>query len=75
MDPPSELEKENAALLAERETLKRRVAELTARRAELERRLTENASEQAATAVGPHQATDLECAPPANGQTDPGDCD
>jgi hypothetical protein len=41
MDPPSELEKENAAMLAERETLKRRVAELTARRAELERRLAE----------------------------------
>jgi hypothetical protein len=73
MDPPSDLEQENAALLAERAALKRRVAELTARRAELEQRLAKSSPEQAAIAVGPYQATDLEGAPRAKEQPDPGE--
>jgi hypothetical protein len=72
MEPPSELEQEKAALLAEQAALKRRVAELTARRANLERRLAENPHEQTATAVGPHQGTDLEVTPDAKGQPDSG---
>jgi hypothetical protein len=69
MEPPSALQQEYAALLAENVALKERVAALEARRAELER------LEQAATAAGDHQATDLEGAPHAKGQSDPGDHD
>jgi phage shock protein A len=58
MEPRSELQQKIAALLAEQAALKGRVAALEARRAELERRL-----EQAATAAGDHQATDLAVAP------------
>jgi regulator of replication initiation timing len=77
MEPPSDLEKEKAALLAERAALRRKVralenenAALTALEAELEQRLAEGS--QAATAVDPYQATDVEVAP-AKGQPDPGD--
>jgi hypothetical protein len=72
MEPPSDLQQENAALLAEQAALKRRAAALTARRAELERRLAENSPEQAAAAVSPHQATELEVAPHAKEPPDPG---
>jgi hypothetical protein len=75
MDPPSDLEQENAALLAERAALARRVAELMARKAELEQRLAESSPEQAATAGGVHQVTDMEGAPRVKGQSDPGTCD
>jgi len=74
MDPPSELEKENAALLAERASLRRKVralenknAVLQAREAELERWLAETAPEQAAT-TGDDQ-------PRAKGQPGPDVCD
>jgi len=74
MEPPSELEQENATLLAEQAALKRRVAALTARKAELERRVAE-ISPEAATAVGSHESVDEE--PPAKGQPQPagGGCD
>jgi regulator of replication initiation timing len=77
MEPPSDLEKEKAALLAERAALRRKVmalenenTALTALEAELEQRLAEDS--QAATAVDPHQATEVEVAP-AKGQPDRGD--
>ena len=68
MEPlrPGALEQENAALQAENDALKKRLAALEARRAELER------LEQAVTAAGDHQATDLEGAPHAKGPRDPG---
>ena len=82
MDLPSELEKEKAALLAERAALRRKVmalenknAVLQAREAELKRLLAESPPEQAATAGGDHQATNLEGAPHAKGQPDPDACD
>jgi regulator of replication initiation timing len=69
MEPlrPGALEQENAALQAENDALKKRLAALEARRAELER------LEQAATAGGDHQATNLEGVPRAKGQSDRGD--
>jgi hypothetical protein len=82
MDLPSELEKDKAALLAERAALRRKVmalenknAVLQAREAELKRLLAESPPEQAATAGGDHQATNLEGAPHAKGQPDPDACD
>jgi anti-sigma factor RsiW len=71
MEPPSDLQQENGALLAEQAALKRRVAALEARRAELEQRLAEISPEQAATAVGP-RPTDLEVGPHTKGQPDLG---
>jgi len=77
MKPPSDsaLEQENAALRAEQAALKRKLsaledenALLKVRRAELERLA------QAATADA-HQETDLEGAPLAKAQSDPGDRD
>ena len=79
MEPLGKLQQEYAAALAERAALKRKVralenknAVLQAREAELERRLAENPPEQAETMGGDHQATNLEVAPPAKEQPDPG---
>ena len=70
MEPPSELQQKYAAALAEQAALKRKLkaledenAALATREAELERRLAESASEQATTAAGHHQATDIESGP------------
>jgi predicted phage-related endonuclease len=71
MKPPSELQEKYAAVLAEQAALKRRVAELTARKSELEQRLAESPPEQAETAGGDHEATNLEVARRAKGQPDP----
>jgi hypothetical protein len=82
MEPPSKLQQEYAAALAERAALRRKVrvlknknALLQAREAELERRLGESPPEQAATAGGDHQTTNLEVVPGAKGQPDPDACD
>jgi hypothetical protein len=82
MEPPSKLQQEYAAALAERAALRRKVralenknAVLQACEVELERRLAESRPEQAATAGGDHQATNLEVAPRAKGQPDPDACD
>jgi hypothetical protein len=82
MDPPSDLEQEYAALLAEQAALRRKVraleyknAVLQAREAELKRQLAESPPEQAATAGGDPQATNLEGTPDAKGQPDPDACD
>ena len=79
MDPLSELEKEKAALLAERAALRRKVralenkkAVLQARETELRRQLAESPPEQAVT-VGPGPAMESEAAPLAKEQPDPGD--
>jgi hypothetical protein len=82
MEPPSKLQQEYAAALAERAALRRKVralenknAVLQAREAELKRLLAESPPEQAATAGGDHQATNLEGAPHAKGQPDLDACD
>jgi hypothetical protein len=51
--------------------LENKNAVLQAREAELKRLLAESPPEQAATAGGDHQATNLEVAPRAKGQPDP----
>jgi regulator of replication initiation timing len=73
MERPGDLEQKYAAALAEQVALKLKLraleeenAALKVRRAELER------LEQAVTAAGDHQATDLEGAPHAKGPRDPG---
>jgi hypothetical protein len=60
---------EQAALRLKLRALEEENAALKIRRAELER------LERGATAAADHQATDLEGAPPARGQSDPGGCD
>jgi hypothetical protein len=82
MEPPSKLQQEYAAALAERAALRRKVralenknAVLQAREAELKRLLAESPPEQAATARGDHQATNLEGAPHGKGRPDLDACD
>ena len=76
MEPPGDLEQMYAAALVEQAALKRKLraleeenVALMVRRAELER------LEQAVTAAGDHQATDLEGAPHAKEPPNPGGCD
>jgi hypothetical protein len=82
MEPPSKLQQEYAAALAERAALRRKLkalesknAVLQAREAELVRLLAESPPEQTATAGGDHHATSLEVAPRAKEQPDPDACD
>jgi hypothetical protein len=77
MGPPSdsELEQENAALRAEQAALKRTLKALENKNAALKVRQAELERLAQAAAAGPHQATGPEEAPPAKGQSDPGNLD
>jgi hypothetical protein len=77
MEPPSDsaLEQENAALRAEQAALKRKLSMLEDENAVLKARRTELERLAQAAAAGAHQATDLEGAPFAEGQSEPGDGD
>ena len=76
MGPPSEseLEQENAALRAEQAALKRALKALENKNAALKVRQAELERLAQAAAAG-HQATGPEGAPPAKGQSDPGNLD
>jgi hypothetical protein len=75
MEPPSDsaLEQENAALRAEQAALKRKLSALEDENAVLKVRRAELERLAQAAAARAHQATDLEEAPLAKGQSDPGD--
>jgi peptidoglycan hydrolase CwlO-like protein len=77
MKPPSasSLEQENAALRAEQAGLQRKLRELENKNAALKVRQAELERLAQAAAAGAHQATDPEGAPPAKGQSDPGNID
>jgi len=77
MEPPSDsaLEQENAALRAEQAALKRKLRALENKDAALKLRQAELERLAQAAAAGAHQAADPEGAPPAKGQSDPGNLD
>ena len=77
MEPvrPGALEQENAALRVEQAALKRKLRALEDKNAVLKVRQAELERLAQAAAAGAHQATDPEGAPPAKGQSDPGNLD
>ena len=71
----SALEQENAALRAEQAALKRKLRALEHKNAALKVRQAELERLAQAAAAGPHQVAGPEGAPPAKGQSDPGNLD